>query len=268
MHRFGISLITLLLLTVSFSHAQTPGEQVEMKTGLHYNYLLHLPASYDENNPPPFILFLHGAGERGSNLSSVAVHGPPKLTTNVRYLERRFEWSEFPFVVVSPQCPTGEWWQNEHLIELMNEVMQTVNVDQSRMYMTGLSMGGFGTWSFASEYPNFFAAIVPICGSGDAPGWSGLRTYTQLDIPKAKIEQLVGIPVWAFHGESDTVVPINEQRQTIEAFQAAGGDAQFTTYPGVGHDSWTTTYNNKDVYDWLLSHQKKQASVNTAEKNR
>lgn len=267
MHRISIITLSLFLFAAGFVHAQTPGEQVEMKTGLHYNYMLYVPASYDENNPPPMLFFLHGAGERGDDLSKVTVHGPPKLILSTRLLERRFGWTEFPFVVIAPQCPDGEWWLNEHLIEVMNEAMQKVKVDQSRMYMTGLSMGGFGTWSFASEYPDFFAAIVPICGSGDALGWSGIRSYTQLDIPKAKIEQLVGVPVWAFHGESDAVVAIEEQRQTLETFRALGGEAEFTTYPGVGHDSWTTTYNNKDVYDWLLSHQKKQAAANMAEKN-
>lgn len=267
MRRPGLSIIILLLASASFVRAQTPGEQVEIKTGLHYNYMLYLPASYVENDPPPLLLFLHGAGERGSDLSLTAVHGPLKLASNTRLLERRFEWTEFPFVVAAPQCPAGEWWLNEHLIEVMNDVLQKVKVDQSRMYMTGLSMGGFGTWSFASEYPDFFAAIVPICGSGDAPGWSGLRNYTQMDIPKAKIEQLVGIPVWAFHGESDPVVNIEEQRKTIEEVRALGGEAEFTTYPGVGHDSWTTTYNNKEVYEWLLSHKKKPASAKSADKN-
>lgn len=267
MRYIHLSIIALLLFSASYTQAQTPGEQVEMKSGLHYNYMLYLPASYDENNPPPLMIFLHGAGERGDDLSLVGVHGPLKLLSSLRLLSRRFGWEELPFVVAAPQCPDGEWWLNEHLIEVMNDVLQKVKVDQSRMYMTGLSMGGFGTWSFASEYPDFFAAIVPICGSGDAPGWSGLRNYTQLDVPKAKLEQLVSVPVWAFHGESDSTVPIDEQRQTIEAFRALGGEAEFTTYPGVGHDSWTTTYNNKEVYEWLLSHQKKQATVKSAEKN-
>jgi predicted peptidase len=158
--------------------------------------------------------------------------------------------------VISPQCPAGEWWLNEPLHEVMSEVLDTYRIDRSRMYMTGLSMGGFGTWSFASQYPELFAAIAPISGGGDALHWSGLRTYTQLDVPPATLENLKEMPVWVFHGDSDTVVSIGEDQKTVDALKALGGAVEFTVYPNVGHDAWTQTYNNPELYKWFLNHTK------------
>ncbi|MBN1818803.1 MAG: prolyl oligopeptidase family serine peptidase, partial [Sedimentisphaerales bacterium] len=126
---------------------------------LKIDYLLHLPAEYDKKAQWPLMIFLHGAGERGSDLNKVKVHGPPKLIE---------QGKELPFIVVSPQCPTGQWWTNkvETIMALIDEIVEKYNVDQSRIYLTGLSMGGFGTWAIASAYPERFAAIVPICGGG------------------------------------------------------------------------------------------------------
>lgn len=193
-------------------------------------YLLYLPPEYDAADSSrdwPLMLFLHGAGERGSDLEKVKIHGPPKLIAQGRH---------FPFIVVSPQCPEGRWWDIDVLSALLDHIVANYNVDRDRIYVTGLSMGGFGTWSLAAKEPHRFAAIAPICGGGEPA-----------DAPKLK-----HLPVWVFHGAVDNVVPIQRSKDMVEALEAVGGNVEFTTYPLAGHDSWTETYNNQDLYDWML----------------
>jgi predicted peptidase len=197
-------------------------------------YLLFLPESYGQKKQRwPLILFLHGAGERGDDLNLVKKHGPPKI------VEQR---KDFPFIVVSPQCPAGDWWtdKNEVLINLLDDVVARCDVDRGRIYLTGLSMGGFGTWALASAYPDRFAAIAPICGGGKV----------------FMADKLKDVPVWAFHGAKDPLVPLKESEDMVNAIKARGGDAKLTVYPDAGHDSWTETYNNQQLYDWFLQHRK------------
>ncbi|MGC9327783.1 MAG: prolyl oligopeptidase family serine peptidase [Candidatus Hinthialibacter sp.] len=255
-------LIIFFLLMCSFSYAQEPGQQIAASTELHYQYLIYLPSAYGQTEEEfPLILFLHGAGERGADLDAVKTHGPPKIVNNQRLLGHLYENEEFPFVVVSPQCPAGEWWLNPYLIEVLLEVLNNYSVDAKRIYLTGLSMGGFGSWSFASEYPQYIAAIAPISGGGDALHWPNLRSYTQLNPSPAIVKNLIDIPVWAFHGETDTVVSLHEDQKTVNQLQALGGRVEFTVYPNTGHDAWTKTYNSKELYDWLLSNSKKSNST-------
>jgi len=204
------------------------------------NYLLYLPPDYKSEAKAqwPLMLFLHGAGERGTNVSVVAVHGPPKLVKQNR---------DFPFIIVSPQCPAGERWSNETLLALLEEVTHKYRVDTNRIYLTGLSMGGFGTWALGIAEPNKFAAIAPICGGGE--------TIPILLANTAKREQLKRLPVWAFHGGKDPVVKVEESEKMVEALKRIGGqNIQLTVYPEATHDSWTETYNNPKLYDWFLSH--------------
>lgn len=200
------------------------GSQVKM------GYLLHLPTGYDPaaGKKWPLVIFLHGAGERGDNIDLVKVHGPPKLA------EKN---PDLPYIIVSPQCPTGKRWDNTPLMQAwLNELLGDYKVDTSRIYLTGLSMGGYGTWHWAAAEPQRFAAIVPICGGGDP----------------ATAERLKSIPTWVFHGDKDQAVPITQSQKMIDAIKAAGGDPKFTIYEGVGHDSWTATYDNGDVWKWML----------------
>lgn len=196
-------------------------------------YLLYLPADYGKDSKKnwPLIMFLHGAGERGDNLGLVKKHGPPKLIEQGR---------SFDFIIVSPQCPNGIWWpeQIEVLINLLDEIESKYRVDTDRVYLTGLSMGGFGTWTLAERYPQRFAAIAPICGGGGS-----YLAY-----------RLKNVPVWAFHGAKDKVVPVEKSKEMVEAVNAAGGDAKMTVYPEADHDSWTATYDNPQLYEWFLSH--------------
>jgi predicted peptidase len=179
------------------------------------------------------LLFLHGAGERGSDLEKVKVHGPPKIVEKQK---------DFPFIVVSPQCPEDDWWTDkvEVLIHLLDDIVARYNVDTGRIYLTGLSMGGYGSWALAAEHLERFAAVAPICGGGN----------------RIMAHRLKDIPVWAFHGAKDPVVPLKQSEEMVSAIKALGGDARLTVYPDAGHDSWTETYNNKELYDWFLKHRK------------
>ena len=206
-------------------------------------YLLFLPKNYDaaESKKWPLILFLHGAGERGTNVWKVAVHGPPKIVKDK---------PDFPFIVVSPQCPTGQRWSNDVLLALLDEVTKQYKVDQGRVYLTGLSMGGFGTWSLGLAYPEKFAAIAPICGGGE-------RIGVQL-AGRERAAALKSLPVWAFHGAKDSTVPLAESERMVDALKKAGcKEVELTVYPDAQHDSWTETYNNPKLYEWFLAHERK-----------
>lgn len=208
-------------------------QKAELVVRITMNYLLYLPEDYDQKESWPLILFLHGAGERGDDLELVKVHGPPKLIANGQ---------KFPFIVVSPQCPEALSWDPEKLTALLDTIVEKYKVDTDRIYVTGLSMGGFGTWSLAMHTPDRFAAIAPICGGGES-------RYA---------DRIVGLPIWAFHGDKDEAVPIKRSQDIVNAVQKAGGNVEFTVYPGVGHDSWTETYDNPKLYEWFLSHTRKK----------
>src|SRR3954471_21291663 len=207
------------------------------------NYLLYLPKDYSATSKKswPLMLFLHGAGERGTNVARVAVHGPPKLIAQ--------EKKEFPFIIVSPQCPTGQSWKNDTLTALLDDVVTKYRVDTNRLYLTGLSMGGYGTWSLATEQPDRFAAIVPICGGGEI-------LPILLASPKKKAA-LKSLGVWAFHGGKDPVVKLEESEKMVDAFKQIGAtDVRLTVYPDAQHDSWSETYENPKLYEWLLGHRR------------
>lgn len=187
------------------------------------------------------MLFLHGAGERGSDISLVTKHGPPK---NVG------QNPDFPFILVSPQCLEGQIWSKEVLSGLLDEVMASLKVDTNRVYLTGLSMGGYGTWDLGLSHPERFAPIVPICGGG--------QLITVLIADKAKAQALKSLGIWAFHGAKDPIVPLNESERMVNVLKKIGAqDVRLTVYPEAGHDAWTETYNNPELYEWLLTHERK-----------
>ena len=205
------------------------------------NYLLYLPKRYGEDPQKkwPVILFLHGSGERGADINLVKLHGPPKVIEQGR---------ELPFVVVSPQCPEGKWWDPDVVVALLDEVVAKYNVDADRIYLTGLSMGGYGTWETAVNYPDRFAAIAPICGWGNR--------YRTPDIRH--------IPTWVFHGDKDQAVSVNESVEMVETLKRIGGNVRLTRYPDAGHDSWTATYEHRALYDWFLQHKRGQRPAGAA----
>lgn len=203
------------------------------------NYLLYLPVGYDANDTTkrwPMILFLHGFGERGDNVTDLDI-------LNVTGLPQMLEaGKDLPFIVVSPQCLRYSWWtlHTEALKSLTEDIIASYPVDPSRVYLTGLSMGGYGSWSLGAAYPDLFAAVAPICGGGVASEVVGLKE----------------MPVWAFHGQLDDVVLPHRSHDMVSALQKAGGDVKLTMYPDLQHNSWTATYSNPDLYDWFLAHEK------------
>ncbi|MEP6664592.1 MAG: prolyl oligopeptidase family serine peptidase [Verrucomicrobiota bacterium] len=211
-------------------------------------YLISLPKNYDKESKLgfPLILFLHGAGERGDDVWRASIHGPSKYAA---------EHPEFPFILVTPQCPADGVWSNEVLLELLDEVIAKNNVDQKRIYLTGLSMGGYGAWNLGLAHPEKFAALAPICGGGErieillaARGYVG----------PVKLQTLRALPVWAFHGAKDPVVPLEESERMIKALKEAKCmDVKLTVYPEAQHDSWTETYSNPKLYQWFLAHEGK-----------
>ncbi|MDB6092707.1 MAG: Alpha/beta hydrolase family protein [Verrucomicrobia bacterium] len=199
-----------------------------------FDYLLHLPRGYSATRGPrwPLVVFFHGKGERGHDLSLVQRHGPPK---------RVAAGHAFPFILAAPQCAENEWWNYGALDAWVLELMRRHRVDSSRVYLTGLSMGGFATWGLAQLNPQRYAAVAPICGGGEV----------------RRAEVLRDLPIWAFHGALDQAIPLQRSREMILAVKAAGGSPRFTIYPKAGHDSWTKPYAGKALYAWLLSHRRK-----------
>lgn len=199
-------------------------------------YLLCLPQDYgkDKRQRWPLVIFLHGSGERGTDLNKVKLLGPPRMAADGK---------QFPFILVSPQCPENSWWteQTDMLSALVDQVEAKYKVDKGRIYVTGLSMGGFGTWAMAAKEPKRFAAIAPICGIGDPK-----------DAPLIK-----DIPMWVFHGAKDKVVDPAKDKEMVDAVIAAGGNPKFTLYPDVGHDSWNAAYSSEEFWKWLLEQKRK-----------
>jgi len=221
-------------------------KQFRFKSGTNgtVNYLLFLPRGYEAGAGKrwPLILFLHGSGERGTNVWKVATHGPPGKVASQ---------PDFPFIIVSPQCPEGEHWSNDVLLALLDEVMGHYATDPARIYLTGLSMGGYGTWDLGLTHPERFAAMVPICGGGEM--------ISLLLSSREKAESLKALGIWAFHGAKDSVVPVEESQRMVEAAKKVGiKEVKLTIYPETDHNSWTQTYNNPELYDWLLSHRSKE----------
>lgn len=226
-----IILVSFILITTSFSQTEkqtTHNFQKEIKLTLDANYLLYLPEDYNENEEKfPLVLFLHGAGERGNDLEKVKVHGLPRLVN---------EGKEFPFIIVSPQCPELVFWNTDLLSSLVDEIESNYRVDKNKIYVTGLSMGGHGTWSLALTQPNRFAAIAPVCGWADT----------------VNANTIAHLPIWVFHGAKDAVVPVKASKDMVSALKNYGSDVRLTIYPEANHDSWTETYNNEELYKWLL----------------
>lgn len=224
--------VSLLVACLAFQ-AVTPGKfQRRITKTVSGDYLLYLPENYKPGARDrfPLMLFLHGFGERGSDLEKMKVHGPFKEIAKGR---------KFPFIIVAPQMPETETsWDVDKLSGLLDEIESKYRVDKTREYVTGISMGGFGTWALAAYTPKRFAAALPICGGGNF-----LTAY-----------QLKDLPMWAIHGDADPAVPIALDQAMVDAAKRAGCDIKFTIIPGGGHDVWTPYYEGTELYDWLLQH--------------
>lgn len=225
-HFKKIVLISFLTVSIVFAKAQ----QTDQSFVMEMKYLLYLPDGYatDTLQKWPLLIFLHGSGESGTELAKVKVHGLPKLVE---------QGKKFPFIVVSPQAPPQKGWQVEVLKSMLDDLKKKYRVDRDRIYLTGLSMGGYGAWNFSVKYPGELAAIAPVCGGGDA----------------GEVWKLRYMPVWCFHGAKDDAVPPSESQKMIDGLKRYNSNVRFTLYPDAGHNSWDTTYNNDSLYTWLLS---------------
>ena len=197
----------------------------------HVNYLLYVPPGYaqDTTSDWPLILFLHGSEQRGDD---------PSLLDDMALLAFAEKARDFPFVAVIPQCPLNTHWPPRFVKDVLDTVEGALRIDRTRVYLTGFSMGGYGTWQTAAAFPGTFAAIAPICGMSDLPDAS----------------RLAGIPIWAFHGARDENVPVTESQKMIETLRRSGADARLTVYPDLAHDCWTMTYRDSRLYLWFLDH--------------
>lgn len=225
----------------------------DASNGLHLPYRVHEPSHNSQSDKLPLLIFLHGAGQRGTDNVEQLRHGAKEFTKD------DFQ-KEFPSYVIAPQCRTDHKWcevdwtaasveqptapseEMAALFELIDDFVKTHPVDKQRIYFTGLSMGGFGTWDAIARRPHFFAAAIPVCGGGD------LNTAAEIK----------DIPIWCFHGGADPVVKVELSRNMIAAIKAAGGEPKYTEYEGVAHDSWTQTYKNKELFQWLFQQKSKQ----------
>ena len=228
-----------------------PGE-IEVGTvrddgGASYGFLFVRPKTVEAGKTYPLVVFLHGAGERGDDPKVLAKHFFPAMLSE-EYRER------FPCFIFAPQCPTDGRWANRDwrepenadgsmsaplavAAEMVEEIVKDHPIDRDRLYLTGLSMGGYGTWDWAARRPDFWAAAAPICGGGD-PG------------DAAKLKDL---PLWVSHGAEDPAVPVGRSREMVAAVSAAGGSPIYIEYPGLAHDVWTTAYGTPDgLPAWLF----------------
>jgi len=229
--------------------------------GQSLKYRLLKPAPYNADRQYPLVIFLHGAGERGDDNLVQLKHGMADFCKS--------KWREkYPCYVVAPQCPTGKKWVEvdwsaptsempakasdslQLVFDLVDTMVRDSAVNPNRIIITGLSMGGYGTWDALARRPNFFAAAVPICGGGD---------------PKTA-SKFPHVPLWCFHGDEDKAVPVKRSIEMIESLKAAGGEPKYTEYPGVGHDSWTRTYADPAVFEWMFTQLRRDPPKKTGEK--
>lgn len=255
MTRLFLPILLLLVMTATLSAADVKdlyeARTFQSKTG-ELKYRLLEPKGYDAAQKYPLVIFFHGAGERGSDNARQLVHGMANFASD----EIR---AKYPAFVVAPQCPEGQQWVNvpwsaeKHTLpktpseslqlsfELLDALQKEFSIDDRRIYVTGLSMGGFATWDALQRKPDYFAAAAPICGGGDTAG----------------AKAIAHVPVWVFHGDSDTAVKTQRSRDMVEALKGAGGEPRYTEYPQTGHDSWSPTYRDPKFYAWLFAQKKK-----------
>lgn len=216
-------------------------------------YRLLKPLDYSAETKYPLVIFLHGAGERGDDNLAQLKHCMGEFCKP----ERR---KRFPCYVLAPQCPAGQKWSNVDwsadsvtlpesisgslgaTLKVVEAMLEEAAIDKERIYVTGLSMGGFGTWDALARRPELFAAAIPICGGGD---------------PQTA-PRFAKVPIWCFHGGDDSVVKPQLSRDMVAALKQAGGEPRYTEYAGVGHDSWTATFSNDETFSWLFAQRGRQ----------
>ena len=205
-------------------------ETVNLET---LRYYLYYPSDYEtkSNKDFPLLLFLHGGGESGGDLTDLQINGPPKMIVDGK---------EFPFLILAPQHPhKRKFWNTNAVVQLLDTVVKNNRVDNKRIYLTGLSRGATASWELVVQYPDKFAAMAVVCGMTPLPYASWINKQ---------------MPIWVFHGEDDPVILVKESEEMVSKLKSMGYQVTFTKYPDVGHDAWTKAYQNDELYSWFMSH--------------
>jgi predicted peptidase len=254
MLRLPFAVLPLLVPLMAEAKDDLPLEKLVYQdaAGHKLPYRLLKPLAVEDGKKYPLVIFLHGAGERGTDNEKQLVHGVPQFATKANR-------EKYPCFLIAPQCPEGkrwvevDWSAERHTqpkepgepgrltLELTDKAIKELPIDPKRVYITGLSMGGFGTWDLLARRPDLFAAAVIVCGGAD----------------EAAAPRIKDIPQWAFHGAKDPAVKPERSRHMIAALKKAGGTPQYTEYPDVGHNAWDPAYRDPKVYEWLFGQQKK-----------
>lgn len=230
------NILTLMSIVILFSCSS------QSQSYKKYHYLTYLPTNYEneELKNYPVIFFLHGASLRGDDINKIEKYGIPKLIKDGK---------DFDFIVISPQCPLEMTWASENwFIKTFEDVKIKYRIDTNKVYLTGMSLGGEGTWYIAEKHPDFFAAIAPVCGRS-----------SNIESIKKDIHKISNMPIWLFHGEQDKTYTVTESDDIYEKLVKINKDVKYTRYPNLGH--WAThdsTYKNDELYNWFLEHSKKQ----------
>src|ERR1700704_1194007 len=253
---FGLFFLLLLAaFSPAFGRVQTGflDRRVTI-SGSDYRYQVFVPADFSKKKSWPVILFLHGAGERGDD-------GLIQTDVGIGHAIR-LNNSRFPFIVVMPQCRKEKVWSEPDMeaqaLAALDASIKEFHGDRNRIYLSGLSMGGYGTWEIAATHPGRFAALVPICAGVRGPkDWPQLNVVvasdTKIADPYAEVARRVAsTPIWMFHGDADPAVPVTEARHMAEALKAANAKFKYSEYPGVGHNSWDQAYAEPELVPWLL----------------
>ncbi|MCW2120689.1 prolyl oligopeptidase family serine peptidase [Flavobacterium sp. 7A] len=228
-----VLLVLFLFAQFTFSQSDIIGKiKTEIIQKKELQYALHLPENTKEKKP--LLIFLHGSGEKGTDIELVKVHGPFK------YLKS----NEIDAFVLAPQCPENEYWDSEVLYRLIIKIQKEYNVDANRIYLTGLSMGGWGAWNLAFAHPETFAALVPIAGFVDR-------------IPKVENCKIKDIPIQMFHGLLDDVVNIENSINIYKSLKKCHSNINFTIFDDANHDSWSRVYDDPKIYEWMFQQIKK-----------
>lgn len=229
-----LKLIAIVLVFSNFGFAQkdiTGTVKTEVVKKKSIQYALHIPENSKDKKP--LIVFLHGAGERGTDIEKVKVHGPFKyLKTNA-----------LDAYILAPQCAENEYWDTDALYELVLKIQKEHNIDNSRIYLTGLSMGAWGAWNLATAHPEKFAALVTIAGAVDR-------------VVLLENKKLASTPIKIYHGLLDDVVDMNYSVMMYKRLKASNGNVTLTIFDDANHDSWSRVYDNKEIYEWMFKQTK------------